>query len=216
MHHINKETLEHFFSKSRLDKFLLMSGGRSFDDCLDLYLLNIKYSEKLHTIFSQFEIILRNAINLQMIKNYGNFWFLNQKLFSQPDSAALIATRLPLEEKGKLVNSCNITANLTLGFWVNLFNPAYDRTLWRSTLAQIFSANNKIPARSLVREHLKNFNRLRNRISHCEPIISHKLEDYYLQLIETISWINREIAKWLNNECAFSFLSPKSETRLQL
>ncbi len=212
MHHITRDTLEKFLSKSRLAKFSSMSGSSSFQDCLEIYLLNMQCSAKLYTALSQFEIILRNAINVQLIESYGSTWFLNKNLFfTEHNTASLLKSQIQLKEKNKEINSCNITASLTFGFWVNLFNSDYDKILWRNILSNIFSAQHKKPSRGLIRERLKNFNRLRNRISHCEPVLGQKLTTYYLQLIETISWINPEIAKWLDEEIDFSRLIPPLE-----
>lgn len=115
--------------------------------------------------------------------------------------------KLDLENNSKPINSCNIVANLTFGFWVNLFNPEYDKTIWRQILAMIFQGCGRIPKRGLVRDRLKNLHKLRNRISHCEPIVNLPLFKYYQELIEMVSWINNDVAIWLDEEIKFKKLS---------
>lgn len=207
MHHIQKPILEKYFSKTRLEKIQVI-GNCDFSDGLVLYGLNMKCGEKLYTALSQFEIILRNAISDQLVKDFGNIWFENKKLiFLKKHRDLICEARASLETKGKEIDSCNITSNLTFGFWVNLFNPDYDKILWRVSLSKIFLDKEKPPARGLIRDRLKNFNRLRNRVSHCELILNPLLPQYYAQLIETLSWINSDIAQWLDEEINFSSLN---------
>ncbi len=113
---------------------------------------------------------------------------------------------LNLLKNSKIINSCNITSNLTFGFWVNLFNSDYDTTLWRQSLYKIFEDSKKEPNRSFIRERLEKFRNLRNRISHCEPIVQFPLEKYYYQLIEFVSWIDKDLSSWLEKEIEFDLI----------
>src|SRR3989338_6338305 len=108
--------------------------------------------------------------------------------------------KMRLLGKKKEINSCNITSNLSFGFWINLFSSDYDKILWRSSLYKIFYTTKAKPGRGKLRERLEKFLILRNRISHCECIVHFPLQKYHLQLIEVIGWINSDIAKWLELE----------------
>ena len=200
MHHIPEPILEKYFSKSRLQKIREFAGN---DDYLEFFKLNMIYSEKLYSLLSQFEIILRNAVSGKLIKLLGEKWFDSKEITLPWQRGLILEAKSKLIKGNKEIDSCNITSNLTFGFWVNLFNPNYD-ILWRTCLSQIFPDRKAPPKRSLFRDRLKNFNRLRNRISHCELILNPRLDEYCNQLIETLSWINSDIAKWLDEEINFS------------
>lgn len=69
----NKQTLlEKYLSKSRLSKYAEITKSNDLEKILKTYRLNIKYSEKLYSALIQFEVILRNAINEQLIRDFGN------------------------------------------------------------------------------------------------------------------------------------------------
>ena len=256
MHQIPKPILEKFFSKTRLEKYQNLAdlAGQN-SDFLKLYQNNSKYSEKFFTALSQFEVILRNAVNEQLIQDFGEDWFeekcfnfsvrqkdmiracfqtqrvsilpkfcatfwqnfaavsgiqkkflpKNEPKFGQKRNVVGLKTgsneaKMRLLGKKKEINSCNITSNLSFGFWINLFSSDYDKILWRSSLYKIFYTTKAKPGRGKLRERLEKFLILRNRISHCECIVHFPLQKYHLQLIEVIGWINSDIAKWLELE----------------
>ncbi len=201
MHQISKPTLEYFFSKSRIEKYQQYSGDKNF---IELYQLNIIWSEKFFTLLSQFEVILRNAISQKLIVDFGENWFNCQSLiFAAKQQQAIDEVTKRLLEKSKNLNPCNVTSNLSFGFWISLFSPNYDKTLWRTSLYNIFSNSSTKLSRSKLRERLQKFLTLRNRISHCECIIHFPLVKYSQQLVETTSWINPEIANWFNKFVEF-------------
>jgi hypothetical protein len=200
----NQILLEKYFSKSRLKKYAETIKSNDVEKILETYRLNIKYSEKFYSALTQFEVFLRNAINEQLILDFGNNWYDKDKIISAPKQRELInSLKLDLINGLKPLNSCNIVSNLTFGFWVNLFNPEYDKTLWRKSLSTIFQHRGEIPERSLVRLRLMEFHKLRNRISHCELILQFPLDKYYIQLIDFVSWINQDLANWLEKEIEF-------------
>ncbi len=204
----NQTLLEKYLSKSRLKKYAQIAQNDDFEKALEIYRLNIKYSEKFYSALIQFEVILRNAINEQFRNSFGDAWHQGEKISFVPRQKGLIsALKLDLKTNSKLINSCNIVSNLTFGFWVNLFNPEYDKTLWRQSLAMMFNNKGKIPKRGIIRNRLKNFHMLRNRISHCEPIVQFPLLRYYRELIELVGWINNDLALWMDEEIDFNSIN---------
>jgi hypothetical protein len=201
--------LEKYLSKSRLGKYAEISKSNDLEKILEIYRLNIKYSEKFYSALIQFEVILRNAINAQVTKDFGLNWFVNENLnLTEKHKNIIYKVILDLENNSKEVNSCNIISNLTLGFWLNLFNRDYDknddRNLWMKSLNKIFVNTSHKPRRSAIRERLEKFRNLRNRISHCEPIVQFPLDKYYYQLIEFVSWIDQDLSSWLEKEIEFN------------
>ncbi|MES2677305.1 MAG: hypothetical protein V4612_03195 [Pseudomonadota bacterium] len=206
--HNQQILLEKYLSKSRLGKYAQIAQSDDLEKILEIYRLNIKYSEKFYSALIQFEVILRNAINQQLINDFGFNWFESESLnFTETQKSLINSVILDLSNNSKEINSCNVTSNLNFGFWINLFNRDYDkddRNLWMKSLHKIFVDVENMPKRSLFRERLKNFHKLRNRISHCEPIVQFPLDKYYLHLIEFISWMSQELADWLEGEIEFN------------
>lgn len=197
MHQLPKPILEKFFSNSRLARYKELAGENA--DFISVYRLNTQESAKFFTALIQFEVVLRNAINEQLREDFGVSW-LNEVMFNAKQQEMIGDVRLRLFEKKKEINNCNIISNLSFGFWVNLFSSDYDKTLWRNSLYKVFYNTDARPSRSKVRERLEKFLILRNRISHCECIIHFPLQKYRQQLIEIISWINQDIARWFDEE----------------
>ena len=86
-------------------------------------------------------------------------WYDDENVIFVDKQRDLInSLKLDLSVDSKELNSCNIVANLTFGFWINLFNSVYDRTIWRQSLAKIFKYNGKIPKRGLSTLKIKSKN----------------------------------------------------------
>ena len=207
----NQTLLEKYLSKSRLKTYTQIAQNNDFEKALEIYRLNIKYSEKFYSPLTQLEVILRNAINEQLILDFGADWYHKENINLVTAQREMVdEVILKLLNKSKDINSCNIISNLTFGFWVNLFNSDYDKTLWRQSLYKIFEKNDKDLSRSTIRERLEKFRNLRNRISHCEPIIMEiPLAKYYIQLIDFVSWIDKDLSIWLYEEIDFNSIPNK-------
>ena len=206
MQNIKKHVLEKYFSKARLEKYQKFSDQNI--DFIELYQLNMKCSEKFFTALIQFEVLLRNSINQQLVENFGEKWFDCELLnFSDKQRDMIQEVKLKLSSDKKESNSCNITSNLNFGFWTSLFSPNCEKILWRKSLYKIFYNVASKPSRGRVRERLEKFRTLRNRISHCECIIHFPLKKYFSQLVEMLNWINSDIAKWLDEEINFSSIN---------
>src|SRR5580658_3569348 len=129
---MNKNYLEKVFSAERMQKYFVRRSGSELS--ILHYQCNIQVSEAFYPALSVLEVALRNSINRELtVKFDGSDWYnhfstvpgLNNLL--QEISAA----QYQIARRHELVTPSKIVAELTLGFWVRLFNAEYERVLWK-------------------------------------------------------------------------------------
>lgn len=90
-------------------------------------------------------------------------------------------------KEGKPLTNGSIIAQLSFGFWVNLFNYPYD-TLWRHCLRKTFAADKL--ERKQISGMLHPLLKLRNRIAHYEPILGYDLAKMQQDMVDIVCWID--------------------------
>jgi len=192
------EILEEYLSKDRLSTYLKLANGNR-EKAIELYIKNKAISEKLYSTLSEFEVILRNAINAILSKEISYEWYNKDNVLINPKHKEVIyKVSYEITKDKKQLNNSNIISNLNFGFWVYLFNADYDKNLWSKHLHKIFINKPKGLKRSKIRMELDKFKKIRNRIAHCECILHYPYEKNYKEIIEFLSWINPSISKWVN------------------
>ena len=145
------------------------------------YVENIKVSQHFYPMLNCFEIALRNKINNFYIKGYGVDWLITPASVLTIDQAIVdrighVKERIAHQKKP--VTNDNIVANLSLGFWVELFNHKYliKSGLYKEQVCYVFGISKKnIHKEYLIKLHneLNTIRDFRNRIFHYERIINH-------------------------------------------
>jgi hypothetical protein len=192
--HIDYETLAHILSAERLATYLRMAGGNN-QKAADLYIENLKQCQVFYGKLHWLEIGLRNAMNRQLSQKYGIEWFnsphigLNEKDISQIQKA-----KEQLQKEEKPFTNSNVIAQLSFGFWVNLFNFPYD-TLWRHCLRKTFAPQTGTLERKRVSGTLHPILKLRNRIAHYEPILGYDLPKMQQDMVDIVRWIEPNITE---------------------
>ena len=146
-----------------------------------LYRMNLNLSQEVFTLFSCFEVALRNAIDREMTMQLGSDWLrdsvLQDGIFDIPecrDSARIIVKAYNrLYRKGEYTHH-KLLAEMEFGVWKYMFaNPQY-RASGR-ILLRIFPNKPRSSAavqynNSFIFNELDGINVLRTRIAHHEPI----------------------------------------------
>ncbi len=183
------------FSDSRMQKYLDYHENDS--KAIAHYNANIKVSQSFYPLLSIFEIALRNSMNRELITSFGNDWYL--KLNHLPGlknlNAKVIVAQRQIIKRNEIINSDKIVAELTFGFWTELLNSEYEQVLWkhlRRAFPYLEKANRK---RKNVSSPINQIRVFRNRVYHNEPISWSEsfLKDIHQIILETISWLNRDI-----------------------
>jgi len=197
------EKIKIYLSEDRLNQYCSVAN-HNFKKALYLYQQDIKYCRKMYTALNLFEVILRNAINIQLTNDFGEDWFNNKKInFNSRQLELIKKVKFAIIEENKQPTNSNIITKLTFGFWCNLFNPQHDKILWRTSLCKIFNNIDKLPKRGLIRKYLESLRGVRNRVSHCESIIKYPIEKYYNNLLGILNWIDKDVAYWVKKEVKF-------------
>ena len=185
--------LKSSLSIQRLEAYRLR--GDSELDLLTRYHWNLYLSEALYPTLQNVEIALRNRLHNALCKRYSSYWMWNDPPLSRADDqeqivnaeANLLANRKPADPP-------RMVAELTFGFWTRLLDRRFERVLWPYILNDVFPY---LPAtvrrRDFVSARFEAIRRLRNRVSHHEPIWKLNLIDEHDDLLGALSWLDPEL-----------------------
>jgi hypothetical protein len=123
-----------------------------------------------------------------------------------------------IANRKEVATPSKIVAELTLGFWVSLFNVEYERILWKS-LRKVFANMPKNERqRKKVAPPLNRFRTFRNRIFHHEPIAWNltRLRQINAEILTVIEWLNRDIAAWLASFDKFENVCTSVEKQIEI
>jgi hypothetical protein len=197
---MKKKIFEQVFSEKRMEKYL-----KQFPDvnkAFILYRANIELSEALYPALATFEVAFRNAVHRVMTAQFGQEdWFA--LLTATPGLGGLkpyiSKASKQIAVRKEVLDPSKIVAELTMGFWVKLFNVNYERILWKN-LKFVFPhwpKNQRL--RKNVAPPLNRFRLLRNRIFHQEPVCwdLKNLQKLHDELVQVIGWIHPDLPQWL-------------------
>lgn len=192
MKDLDYPTLERYLSAQRLETYLRMAHN-DHRKAIELYQLNIEKSQIFYARMHWLEIGLRNAMNQQLSRQYGSEWYDNPHIdMNDKDKSQIKAAKDNLQKDQKPLTNSNVIAQLSFGFWVNLFNYPYD-TLWRHCLRRTFAMHSNPIERKHLSKRLHPLLKLRNRIAHYEPILGYDLPALEQDMIDIIHWIEPNI-----------------------
>ena len=162
-----------------------------------LYRWNIQLSQALYPALHIVEVGLRNAIARAIAQHRRNEdWLLTVDFLSPLEQAEVQRQAGYLRRVNKL-DTGHLIAELSFGFWCGLLDRRYEhqQLLWPTLLRTVFPylKNRKI---HLIRKRFNQIRRLRNRISHYEPIWHWQdLAQQHQEMLEAIGWIEPALLK---------------------
>ncbi len=182
------------------------------DDILNNYLWNIRLSKELYPIIALTEVTLRNHLNNAISQNIKEKWLLDndfvKNFLKDKELARYLEVYKDFSKKGNLTEG-KLIAELSLGFWVNLFNKKYKVSLWhkKEVFETVFphfilKVHNRI---SFIYPKLKELQYIRNRISHHEAIFDYPkgLNNCYKEILLLLGWLSPEIKEMALEICKF-------------
>ena len=194
-----KESLtKYFISEARLG---------SYTD-VEEYGQNLVFSKKSYIPLSILEVALRNAVDKLLSDKVGVDWYKDENFLTDDSKKKVYGAITYLKKRREAVTKEKIIAELTLGFWVNLFKKPYDKKLRINDLKTIFlnlpSREEKIVNREVLYKQLNHIRNFRNRVFHYEKVLN---KDEYTQInediLEVLNFLHvdlKEYVKRLNNE----------------
>ena len=171
---------------SLIKKYISSERFRSYSG-IDEYLENLVFSKKAYIPLSILEISLKNSINDLLTDKLGENW-LENKDFLTNDSLRKIDEAINiLYKRAELISKSKIIAELSFGFWVNLFKKPYEKKLRTKDIQKIFTnlppKKEKIINREVIYKELNHIRNFRNRVFHYEKVIN---KDNYNQIFDEI------------------------------
>ena len=166
------------------------------------YKQNILLAEALLPSLSIYEVALRNSLIRELERMTGRKdWY---DVFTTIPALKDLGVHIEVAKKhlckrGELVTSDKINGELTMGFWVLLFNAKYERYLWK-VLRKAFPLMPKAKRqRKNISAPLNDIRTLRNRVFHNESISWSltRLEALHSSILEVCSWINPALPPWI-------------------
>lgn len=191
------KSISDLLSNKRLDGYKGASNN-GLDILLHRYNYNIELGNEFYPLLSIFEIAFRNSLHTAWstslndtawLLNYANHSFLGLREKTKIQNAIA-----ELTEKNKPLEEGRIIAELTLGFWVSLFDRPFIE-INKKIIRDLFpNASNKQRDIFVIKDQLADIRNLRNRVFHHEPIwYWTNLNDFVSNLKNYIEWMNKDL-----------------------
>ncbi|GAA5036895.1 Abi family protein [Terrabacter aeriphilus] len=197
------QLLERRISAERFGRYRrAVPGGDS--DAAALYVWNAEVASAFGLVIGQFEVILRNALNEQMVARQvasgrPGEWYDDRVTLNDPHRHDDVAkARSQILNAGKTETPGLMVAELMFGFWRFLLGPRHQTTLWAQSLRHAFPYLSP-QRRSDVYDPVQRLNKLRNRMAHHEPVYAEPLADDHDQLLTVAGYIDPEAEAWLRD-----------------
>ena len=198
----NKAYFEKVFSTKRMGRYF--SIHKDEKRAILHYQSNIELAESFYSTLSTMEVALRNAISRELETMTGREdWYAIFPTTPGLNSLNRYITQATKQIVGRheTPTPSKIIAELTLGFWVSLFNAEYELILWKS-LRRAFPYLPKCERkRKNVSAPLNSFRAFRNRVFHHEPICwnMERVTEIHDELYRVMGWINKDLPSWVQS-----------------
>lgn len=192
-----------------------MRATANKQEAIALYLWNVALSETLYAPMHFFEVALRNATHQALSAHFGNNprWFMDMTILTEVRHQRQVQdaiVELRKKNKGHFMGQetdpsfpkepQRVVAELSLGFWINLFSNPYTTTLVSAIAPVVFPNGPSEVVRGkrqdIIYPRLREVLDLRNRVFHHEPIYhwtfvtgDTSLTERHRRLCEIISWM---------------------------
>ena len=206
---------EKYLSSPRFKRYLLATGNQE-DKAKKLYVANLRLAQAFHPIVSQFEVVLRNALN-KVLTNYFSDpdWIINQRtgFMNNPTLASsdyflresIFRTVRQLRRQNIPITTDKIISNQMFGFWLAFFLP-HHYTLVEGRSIAVFGNKPLSENRASLHSRLKLVRDFRNRMNHCEPLCFRgntidctTAQIIHAQLYDLIRWINPDLIPYFES-----------------
>lgn len=193
--------LEKALSTERLSSYS-QPGDTDHDQAVARYMWNSALCESLYPMLNSVEIAARNRLDSAITHRLGDRWIENDMLLSGAEIARVSEAKDSLNRRGNAAPThSEIVSELSLGFWVALFNKYYERPdkLWPRFSPDIMSGAPKSErVRGNFSTRMTELRQLRNRAFHHEPLwYWQDLRDQHKRGCQLLSWLSPESANLL-------------------
>jgi len=203
------------FSRPRYNRYLNATGNNN-ERAKKLYNANIRLAQAFHPILSQFEVVLRNNLNISLSIYFSDpEWIINQKSGFMRDNSlrnshyflrtCIQKTETKLTRRAIPITSGKIISDQTFGFWIAFF-LSHHYSLVGGQPIHIFAHKPISENRASIYSKLDEIKNFRNRVNHCEPIYfnGHTIDcslalDIRSKLYSLIKWIDPQLVPFFES-----------------
>lgn len=195
---MNSSLINKFISEKRLSSYKNISE----------YEKNLIFSKKAYIPLSILEIALRNSIDVLLSEKVAYDWYEKDDFLTKDSKNKIYQAIELLKIKKETISKHKIIAELSFGFWVNLFKRPYEKKLRINDLKKIFPnlppKKIKLTNRESIYKELNHIRNFRNRVFHYEKVLNK--DDYNLifdEIYEILSYFDEEVCvftKRVNDE----------------
>jgi hypothetical protein len=204
-----------YFSRPRYNRYLNATGNNNAR-AKKLYHANIRLAQSFHPILSQFEVLLRNSLNIILSAHFTDpDWIINQKNGFMRDSTlrnshyflktCVQKTETKLTRRGIPITSGKIISDQTFGFWLAFF-LSHHYSLVGGQPIHIFSNKPITENRASIYDKLDDIKSFRNRVNHCEPLCfnGHSIDctlalDIRTKIYHLVTWIDPQLVPFFES-----------------
>lgn len=178
---MTQEKLENLLSFRRIEPYKTKSSN-----WLEAYAVELSQAKDFYTHLHFLEIFLRNKINNEFKKIFGEWLFVrNSRLkLNFREQEKINDVLILLQQAKKEIDQDNVISNLSFGFWTNLFHKSYNYQIWQQNkmIERVFpylsSSERNLKT---IQQEMEMIRKFRNRIFHFE-----NLREYDLQKTRSI------------------------------
>lgn len=206
MRPINQQTLKALLAVLSPERFgtYLTAAGHDPERALRLYLWNAQLGEAFHLPIQAVDVGLRNRINDALLRVYGADWWNSQAFLKdadkeRTDDLSLVCRRL--QRRKLALTTGQIVASLSFGFWVGMLQARYNPPIWGGQLRAAFPFLPSHQNRGDLAQRAGRIAKLRNRISHHEPLIGRNISADYSDVRTMVEWVCPTKWRWIAPHC---------------
>lgn len=182
----------------------LKAAGHNTERALRLYLWNARLGAAFHLPIQAVEVSLRNRINTVLVAEFGPNWWQEAQFLGLADhdrKRDLDTVKSRTSRRGAELDTDQVVASLSFGFWAGMLHRRYNPQIWGRHLASGFP---DLPAdidRDKLHQAVIKVARLRNRISHHEPLIKTNVMQHLQETMTLLRWLCPSTAAWIRPHC---------------
>ena len=222
---MNYRKFAKIYSYSRISRYLKAAKGNK-KKAQEMYYANARIARSFQPLISFFEVILRNQLHYAIASHYGDVqWLINQKtgFMSAPSlthknkktgnlvvndflKREIEKAEKTLMDKGHNVTAGRVIAELNFGFWNSLYET-HHYALLNGVPGTIFCDLPTGIGRKKINQRIQLIRKMRNRISHNEPLCFKNksfdltyVSEMYEIICDFMTWINPNIIQTIRKE----------------
>ncbi len=168
---------------------------------IEEYEANLLLSKNSYIPLSILEIALKNSIDNLLSVKLGINWIEDTGFLTKDSIVKIEEAKSILQKRGESITKSKIIAELSFGFWVNLFKKPYATKLRTSDLQNIFLnlplREEKLINREVLYKELNHIRNFRNRVFHYEKVLNkNNYNKIFDEIDEILCYFDKELLEF--------------------